>query len=593
MEFSARKLLAWVWSFWIIFSLWLFIPQLNKPVIGWETLTWDMAYELAFKGPAAAHFYFDFPFYAYLVGACFKIFGVTEASARVTGILSFMSMPPLLYLLLRELVRKESLACAFFISSLLYLVSIPVLQGALVVDKADTHLCTALITFCYALFLKAARRNSRRVMIAAGGVYAAALSAKFVPALACCAALPLGYAFQGQARKGISAVLRILVPGMILFLVIWYAYCRFFGIAGQFMEPFRFYAAAAFESGGLSGAYLLTKTGLDMFRVILWFSPLFVFLAAASVGALYRDCRGTVRLVRSETSNGEDPQTEKNQAPHPAAYCAVLLIGYLYSNATFAGFPKYCVPALPFLCCLTGIYIGKIWERVMPRGKTLVVSLVLLLGGIVYYYSAVGDWLYPLYELRLAQAAGCMHDAWWGFIRQAALYCLYPACACLAVYGFLRHTRITSVVMSFFIAYVAANISLSFIQRNADYSVNYAYGVRGAQSILSFVRSNRGMDPRGQGRGTSRRMEVWSSIEGFVANAGPGIFRAIPLNAWRDERAFTDFLALKKPPILLVGLGANTAGQMRMLNEAAVRRVLEDYYSPLDFGSYRMWVRQL
>ena len=95
------------------FYLFLIMPKIAKPIAGWEICTWEVARSIAQNGPAAVKFFYLPPLYASLIALSFKLFGISEISARIIGVVCFIAIQAVICLLIKEIsVNKKNLLLA-------------------------------------------------------------------------------------------------------------------------------------------------------------------------------------------------------------------------------------------------------------------------------------------------------------------------------------------------------------------------------------------------------------------------------------------------------------------------------------------------
>ncbi|MCX5667894.1 MAG: glycosyltransferase family 39 protein [Candidatus Omnitrophica bacterium] len=544
----------------------LILPRMSKPILGWEAMVcWQIPREIAAHGYAAVKFFKLPPLYDSLIAASFKIFGISEISARLTGMICFLIMPVMIYLLVKEMTEEKDTLPVAFIASAIFCTAPLIIQGSLLIDRSDTTILTFALTLFYLALLKTEGRPLAYRVASLGALYAVCLWVKVTTPLACLAAVPLAYILCGRIKYGILFSLGVFISGITLFAITWGAFCFFLVGMSRFFEPLGYYGAAASGTVLALKSGLLTRIILDLFRVYLWFSPLLLMLGALAAFTVFK------RLLREPAAAIKDTQL--------LIFIGVVAAGYLYTNATFSGFPKYVAPVMPMLACVIAKFV---WEKIGKGfgGKELFLIALSFSAGVAYYIMFVKDWVYVVYALRQAQSVGMAGSAIPGAIYQQALYLLFPAVVFFLSLLMIPGPLIKKLALVLFVCLVAGNVALDIMQRNAAYAVNFGYGTEGAEELRAFLKAKQPTD-------------VFSSIEGYVANVGDVRFRGIDADVWNDPGKFLAFMKRYGPECLIYGLGVNTASQIRgTMDIQAVRAYLKNGYDSRAIGSYNILLKR-
>jgi 4-amino-4-deoxy-L-arabinose transferase-like glycosyltransferase len=562
---NIKKYLLLGWMVLAAAYLFLIIPRIDKPILGWEALVWEIPRRIAACGYTAVRFFYLPPLYDSLMAISFKSFGVSEASARIPGVLCFLAMPAILYLLAKELTEDDERLPVFLIACTIYFTAPLAIQGSLLIDRSDTTLLTLALTLFYLSLLKMEDRFSIHGVILAGVLYAVCLWTKVTTPLACLAAVPLAHVVCRRFDKRCAVSIGALLLGTALFIATWGTFCYFVIGMKRFAEPFGYYGIAASDTVLAVRGRLFSRIALDLFRIYLWFSP---FLLMAGVLAFIEVGR---RIIKKGASCIKEAEL--------AAFVAVVFAGYLYANATFSGFPKYVTPVLPILSLLAAHFIWRTAADAFNR-KTFRAIAILACAAIGYYIFIVKDWIYAVYLLRQAQSVGLVASDFQRLAWQQALYLLCPVAMFILSFCLFAAPLFRRSAVILFASLLANNIALDMMQRQAPYSVNFAYGARGAEGLRDFLRSRQPAD-------------VFSSIEGYIANAGDVNFHGVNADVWDAPKKFLALMKEYKPGCLIYGLAANTASQLKgTLNDPAVRAHLDSSYDRFGIGSYDIAIRR-
>lgn len=207
------------------------------------------------------------PLFSYAVYASFKIFGISDISARLVSILSEVVAVLGVYILARELYNEKTASIASII-----FIFIP--WSILWFGRAQTDpLMTALMTLAIALYVRA--YNNGKSMMPFGITLGLAVFTK-QPALAALPIVLLWSYSQGFKRKQIINAIVCFFIGMIP-LLIWLSYYAFSGnynvifniVFGELVhrsEPFSDLARVVlFSAAGIS-PLVITVAAYQMFR---------------------------------------------------------------------------------------------------------------------------------------------------------------------------------------------------------------------------------------------------------------------------------------------------------------------------------------
>ncbi|MDD5474121.1 MAG: glycosyltransferase family 39 protein [Candidatus Methanoperedens sp.] len=207
------------------------------------------------------------PLFSYAVYVSFKIFGISDISARFVSILSEVIAVWGVYILARELYNEKTATIAAII-----FIFIP--WNVLWFGRAQTDpLMTALMTLAIALYVRAYKKD--KSMLPFGITLGLAVFTK-QPALAALPIVLLWSYFQGFKRKEVINAIVCFFVGMIP-LLIWLSYYAFSGnynvifniVLGELVhrsEPFSdLTRVVLFSAAGIS-PLVITAAAYQMFR---------------------------------------------------------------------------------------------------------------------------------------------------------------------------------------------------------------------------------------------------------------------------------------------------------------------------------------
>ncbi|MFC1804993.1 hypothetical protein ACFLZ3_04115 [Candidatus Omnitrophota bacterium] len=544
--------------------LFFLLPRLSEPILGWGLSFFDMAKDIISGNLKAVDYYYDFPFYSFLIALGFKLFGIKEFSAYLIGILSVLMVPAVIHFTTKEISEKNIRLPVSLIAITLFITCPAAVQGALVIDKADTHVFLLVISLFYLFLFKTEGYPFWRRIAALAVLYCLCLFAKFSTSLVCLVSVPFVYWISKKIREGVNTLL-CFFAAVVGFIAIWAAFCYYMAGTDRFLLPFLSYASSAqgFFPGFSLKIDFLKRLPLNIVYISFWFSPFLLILSFLAIFDLFKK-------IFSERDFKRELQL--------ASFTLLVFLFYLYTNPLMAAFPKYVIPVLPFCCCLIAIFAINKLKGLLDL-KSLIVLAILLFIGIIYYRLLVGDCLYSLFLLREAKLNGEAGRMFLSFGYQQVLFFLFPVLIFVISLKFMAMPLFSRFVCILLVSLFASNVSLCLIQRKADYSVNYSYGAKGAQEVKEFLQGYPGA-------------EVFTSHEGFIANLEKVKFKGVDPEQYTTTADFLNFMHSSSPEIFIYGITSNTVRQIReVISAPVVTAYLDKHYKRFERGSYNILVK--
>ena len=216
------------------------------------------------------------PLYIYMVMLSFKIFGVSEVSARIVGILFSLATIILIYMLSLEIFYENKKKHLIALSgSFIYAINPFVIQNS-VLTAMDSTMLPFLITFFMLIFVKTAAMKNKRLQIL-GILFGILLWTKFSTPLFMMLAIFSFYVLNKEYKKGIINCVGIIVIGAAFFLLTWALYSIIFNI--PFWTPFAYNTNTLvyrLERG--HGFLALLKALWGLKSISFWVTPFFSLL---------------------------------------------------------------------------------------------------------------------------------------------------------------------------------------------------------------------------------------------------------------------------------------------------------------------------
>lgn len=562
-KFSSNNLFIFLFLS-IGFYLFLIMPKIARPIAGWEICTWDVARSIADKGPAAVKFFYLPPLYASLIALSFNLFGISEISARMPGVVCFIAAQVIICFLIKEiLVNKKESFSAGIIALIIFVSSAAAVQGSLVIDHPDTTLFMLLACLFYLFLFKTERLAFGARVFWLGIIYALCLWAKMTTALSFLIAIPLAFILAGERKKAVKLSLSVFLFGIALFILSWFAYCYFIAGARRFIEPLSYYVMNTADSLFVGPFEKIARIILDIFRISVWFSPFLLILGIAAIFDILKNAR----------------REENKKIIHLAVFISIVIIGYLSANATFSSFPKYVVPVLPMLACVIACYSERLFRGAVNQ-KAFFVLILFLIGGMLYYFFFTGDLIYEIFLIRQARLFGAVEAYLYRLLTKGFFYVGFPLALVFLSKKFLPVPVKKRIILGALVTLIAGNIAINLTQRKADYSLNYGYGSAGIEELKEFLEEK-------------APLEVFTTTEGVIVNM-PGVkFSGPTVGAWETPAAFLEFMVKIKPRAFLYGLPVNNIKQLKtVLLSPEVKGFMNSNYDKYEFGDYELLIRR-
>ena len=500
--------------------------------------------------------------YLQVLATGFRLFGVSEAVARLPGIMSGLLSIVLVFLITNSLshgTQIERLQWASVVS-LLYAVTPGLIQGALILAIDNTILIPPVLLMCWS-FIKYLQQQKIQWLILTALAMMLALWGRVTtpPAIGL---VMSAYALAGPWNwKTKLRAIGALLLGAVLFIVSWYSYCLVFNV--PFSGPF---AYALRSLTGKTHDIAFSQIAQNVLYLMLWvgFFTTILFLVVVS---------RRMRVFFSGLEGGPEDLFLLSGLS--------LVIGYFFIGGAIFGYPKYQAPAIPLLYIFIGIALSKTHsESHYWRAQKLGIALFLALIACALQMWIVGDWIYLIrYQVRasLAFLSPSLSEIGREMSLKAAFVC--------AVYGLLfvifhRFSSMTVVGMLFAFS-IGSNVGMAVLQGSARYHTGYNYGGLGTVEVAAYVRTHVPAD----------------SV--VIAPNEVTYYLKLPNSPYWPDPFWTDIDQLKKRLAdqntsgLVYSIATNTILQIQTItSNESLRAFLRKNYDHTTVGTYRVWIRK-
>ena len=503
------------------------LAKLNSPLLEWDDFFLEAAKSWA--SGISYRWVFDYPpLYPLFQVLPFRIFGASPEIARLFNTLPVLATAWLIYLTAENLSgRRAALPAA-----LLYLVNPVTIQGVQSLAGSDSSLLPLLFAF-FSCVLSRPLSGARGRTAALSLIFALSLWAKVSSSIALIAGCALYLlAFRGRIEKPFFTTVALGVSGgILLFLLTWSAVSLslwgYGAWAGVFAIPFQYFFQAAPSPGG--GAVF--KWGLELLRVVFWFSPFLLYLSSVTIIDIFRRgvFTGASRFL--------------------AFLCAFYFIGHIFIGGSNYGFPRYHAAVSPLLHVFAGIaFAGIPGRRTAAQWRYLIIPAFLFPVVAVIYADPE-----LLLNLRLKQLvfSGDYQGVFTRIFLPLFAYTALPfaAGALSDKLSSLKNLK-TAAITAASAALLGTCAALSVKQGLAAYSTSYQYGAAGKSEVLKLVSDK--LSPGGTVMATPEFLRALKS-----ANvSGPG------WNEWRSEKEIYGFISKREPDFMKVKVGPENFGHL-------------------------------
>jgi 4-amino-4-deoxy-L-arabinose transferase-like glycosyltransferase len=397
------------------------------------------------------------PLYILLLGLQFKLFGISEQSARLLGTAFGLVSAVLVYVLGTTLARGELARrrVVGLLAAAVFLLSPLAIQSALILDIDGTVL-TFLLTLMVLLLVRFPPERYPSTIWLLGGLFALSLWTKMTTPLGLLGCLVVARLLAGRFQQALRELLVIGLGGSALFLVTW-------GLASLlFRMPFDMPFAVTWIQlldASSSRAWLRSPVTIaqTLAPSILWAGPYLALLFATAAVARLRRFLVVRRLEPIDLLIG---------------FGALVFVVYLIKQA--GGFPKYHVAMLPFWAVSAALLLGERVRRLAP-----VEAALLAVGGWLFWWYFTTRfprlWVHGYYDELPSDLF--VYPGLFALVLLAALYLA-------AGRGLGRGLALILAVLT-----LVWGPAVEHPMREAYYSTTYYHGTHGQREAAALVDS--------------------------------------------------------------------------------------------------------
>jgi len=410
------------------------------------------------------------PVYLYLLALSFKIFGLSEFSARLVSVFFGLGTLFTIYFLCIEIFKntKEKYVIAL-VSSFLYAINPLIIQGSLLVDIDGSLLSFVLMLFVY-FFIRYFRKLDILKIMLLGALLTLIWWTKFQIVFLVITSLILFYIVRRDFKEGIIVTFSISLIGTLLFLFTWQIYTSILNL--PFVNPFLH-------------NFILSRAQFDIYNILImlwsvknilfWTTPpFFIFITLFFL-------QNAGRYLNGKNIDGLD---------YLFFYGLINLCFFSIIRPTAFGFPKYFIPIMPAFSIVTGYFIVSFALRNKKIQNVIYLCLFLAIILVIFNFLVLKD-PFISHNIFYTKSITIEKDLPI-YIRSQIDGLLFFIPSIIALVGFLilKHNLYKSIVASSILVLVVLSVYVDYVQAIANYSTNYAYGQGGILETGKYLNNH-------------------------------------------------------------------------------------------------------
>jgi len=537
--------------------------KLNVPLVesDWVCLS---AAENWSKGINSTWLFDHPPLYPAFLAVIFWIFGMSLSVGRFANAVCILIAGLVIYKFTSQLSNRA----AGFWAVAFYLLSPLSIQGIAAIDLVDSSLLPlGFILLFY--FINRTYRSSGILNIALVGITVTlCLWAKVTSTLGLLLGI-LSYPLinhYGLSRAWAKVAI-VSILGICMFLITWASISIPLWGMDSFslvlVTPFSAFAVRL-PNGSLQPRLL--SLGLDLLRIIFWFSPFFLSLYLWKIGSIWK------------MKKGGKPGTLGLLTWSSLFYT----LGHLVIGGTNWGFPRYHAAILPLLAILVGILVQPIIEKLTKKEGLILLGSIF--GLWLTYLLLVND---PLlfFNLKWKKALlfGSEHFSLIEEgILQVILFLGLPLLICPIFIKIFGNRGVKeSILLTLCVASLATIIFVDTKQMYATYNTFYQYGAQEKEKVAEMVSRN------------VKAGELVLTTPEFVYQLRDKEVPWVPWQVWQSSETIYKSIEEMKPRAIIVGLTTHTFEQLQwILYNPTIQLELNRHYNMYKLGTYFVWIKK-
>jgi len=286
------------------------------------------------------------------------------------------------------------------------------------------------------------------------------------------------YVINRDIKKGIKDVIGISIICLIIYTLTW-------GIYAIFMNYDVFSNLIYVSSDALGQILKNTTTIGGKILTILWTIKNFFFWTTPTFFIL-------VGIITFKNIKKYMIKKKVDLEGFLNIYGLIICIAFLFLTMNAYGFPKYIIGAMPIFSVLIG---GFIMNLEIPKHKKLLgITIILIAGLLIFNILVLKD---PFIEHNIFYTKSILLENNLDEYLISNIYGIlffipfFIGCICFMAMKFkIYHSVVLSSILCIFLL----SFYVSYIQRQADYNTTYAYGQKGMENVIEYLRTNTNKD---------------------------------------------------------------------------------------------------
>lgn len=497
--------------------------------------------------------------YQYVIASAFYLFGKSEISARLIGIISGLLSVLLVFFIVRLFRRTEDqylVTKRATIIAALYALAPTTIEGTSIIQIDNTILVPAVLFLFFSSIKYFQNRNICWLFFVSLSVALLLWMRLSTPILVI---FILGMHTM-LCRYDLTVKLRFicaLFSGIALFILSWLIYCKMTGV--NFFGPFMYtLLIMGKDTSGSSSLFRISEkfvyfslwTGLffvpaifliiigswkNLFKNLFAFNPYFIFVAGVILAAVYT----------------------------------------ILGNVSFA-YPRYQSPAIPLL------YIGSylIFFENNFNGFDFKKGIPFLIIALFMQLFIAGDILYALrYTLRQYLSYGSL-----SFLKELHYVLFRLICLFIGYYILFRNFLKTFSgrhILNFLIGLsIASALAMTVLQAKASYNTGYNYGASGTREAVQYVLKK-----------IPHNGIVLGPLE-FIYYLRSANSEYLDNFFWNNAFLISKKLREPETAAFIYSVSTNSIQQIRAINNnPIIKDLLNENFTHKKIGSYDIWLR--
>lgn len=500
--------------------------------------------------------------YLHSVVLAFRLFGESEAVARLPGVISGLLTIIMVFFITKSFSQGSQAERVQWaaLSSLLYALTPAIIQGSVIIDIDNTILIPAVL-FLYGAFAKYQQEKDTRWVILTGLAMATALWVRVTTPTIVAFLLSFYVLVSKNALKRKLILISAILSGAFLFVVSWYLYCSATGT--PFCEPFT-YTLGAFQGRvQSSGDLILFRVSRSLIPLTLWLG---VFPSLLFLVITIQKCK---RYLKNPEIHLEDIFLWGG---------VILILGYTLIGGAPFGYPKYHSPAIPLLYIFVGLALSQ--SKVNFINTRLKVIFIIVFVAFVVQNLVVGDLLY-IFRYTLRNTIAFMLPLYPIWKSIALKISLFSVAFVIMFVICLRSSFKKEWILLLILFSIGTNMGTAFLQSTVNYYTGYNYGGQGTIKTAQYIREK---VPLQSVVLAPREITYYLNLpkSSYLSNA-----------LWTDTDELRRRLAHKNTSALVYSIVTNTIQQIQTIStNKVIQELLHQDFDQTKIGDYTIWIRK-